>query len=111
MDATRTARRPVLYPNAYTWYVLMAALDVMVTWVVLYHGGVEANPLAEWVLQAGGLPGFVAFKFGLTFLMIVICEIVGRRSPNAGRRLSEAAVALTAVPVLLGAWLLLRNVY
>jgi hypothetical protein len=97
---------PVLYENHYTWFVLVSALDVMLTWVVLHAGGREANALADAVLRNYGLGGMVAFKFALVALVIVICEVVGRRSIDTGRRLATWAVALTCVPLLVAILLL-----
>ena len=97
---------PVLYENHYTWFVLVSALDVMLTWVVLHAGGREANAIADAVLRNYGLGGMVAFKFALVALVIVICEVVGRRSIDAGRRLAGWAVALTCVPLLIAVALL-----
>ena len=92
-------RRPVLYPNVYVWYVLLSSLDIMLTWTILHLDGVELNPLADWVIHHGGLPGMVTYKFVLVLLVVAICEVVGRLRDRIGRRLSEWAVAITAIPV------------
>jgi len=92
---------PVLYPNHYTWLVFVSALDVMLTWVVLWSGGREANVLAHHVINTFGLPGLVAFKFALVLLVIVICETIGRRSDRAGRRFAMFAIAFTCLPVVM----------
>ncbi len=92
---------PVLYPNTYTWFVLVSSLDIMLTWVVLHYGGVEANPLAANVIYRWGLPGMVAYKFALILLVIVICEVVGRRNPKAGRGLALAAIGVTCIPLVI----------
>jgi len=97
---------PVLYENHYTWFVLVSALDVMLTWVVLHAGGREANMLADAVLRNYGLEGLVTFKFALVVLLIVLCEIIGRRSHVAGKRLASGAVALTCVPLVIAVMLL-----
>ena len=99
---------PVLYENHYTWFVLVSALDVMFTWIVLHAGGREANALAAAVLRRYGLEGMVLFKFALVFFVIVLCEIIGRRNRDAGRRLATGAVAVTCVPLVI-AVMLLRN--
>lgn len=104
-------QRAMLYPDIYVWYIFFASLDIMLTWVVLHFGGSEVNPLADWVLQRGGLRGMVAFKFGLVLFVIAICEIVGQRNSRAGRRLAQWAVVITAFPVAWALWLLLRDVY
>jgi hypothetical protein len=97
---------PVLYENHYTWFVLVSALDIMLTWVILHAGGREANQLAATVLQQFGLEGLVIFKFALVILVIAICEVVGRKNLATGRRLASWAVALTCIPLLVAVALL-----
>ena len=93
---------PVLYPNAYTWYVLMAAMDIMCTWIILHTGGSELNALADWVIQRYDLPGVVSYKFGLVVMVVLICELAGRRNRQTGLKLACWAVAITAFPVVVG---------
>jgi len=97
---------PVLYENHYTWFVLVSALDVMLTWVVLHAGGREANALAAEVLERWGLEGMIIFKFALVVLIIALCEVIGRRNLAAGRKLAGWAVALTCVPLIIAVMLL-----
>jgi hypothetical protein len=96
-------RRAVLYPDLYPWYVLLASLDIMLTWVVLHLGGRELNHVADWVLNRWDLPGMVIFKFSLVTLVVVICEVVGHVRGPLGRKLAEWAVAVTAIPVVVAA--------
>ncbi|MGD9688756.1 MAG: DUF5658 family protein [Phycisphaerales bacterium] len=96
-------RRPVLFPDQYCWYVLVCALDVMLTATIIERfGGIEVNTIADRVIEAGGLTGLLAFKFASVALVVGICEAVGRRRRETGRRLSEWAVAISAMPVVLG---------
>jgi hypothetical protein len=101
-------RRPALYPALYTWYVFMAALDVLFTWAILHAGGSEENWLAAWIIRRHDLYGVVAFKFMLVVLVVAICEVVGRRRPATGQALARWAVVLSAFPVVVGATHLLR---
>ena len=109
--AWRWFRRAALYPNAYTWFVLLGALDIMLTWVVLHMGGREVNVLADWIIRRWALPGMVVFKFVLVMVVVIICEIVGRHSARAGRRLAKLAVIITAIPVVLSFVQMLIEVY
>lgn len=89
------------YQNLYVWNVLVAALDVMLTIAVIYgHGGYEVNPIAAAVIAHMGIPGAVGLKFGIILLVIIICEVVGRRDDRAGRGLAQAALAINSVPVV-----------
>jgi hypothetical protein len=102
----------VRYPNAYVWFVFLAALDIMLTYLILHpvlfsrdvtmtesRGG-EANVLASWVIERWDVPGMVAFKFVLVVLVVVLCEVIGRRKEETGRRIAEWAVAITVIPVV-----------
>ncbi len=101
-----TAKSPVLYENHYTWFVLVSALDLMLTWVILHAGGREANAIAAAVLQRWGLEGMVIFKFALVVFVIALCEVIGRRNLAAGKKLVSWAVALTCVPLVIAVMLL-----
>lgn len=119
----------VLYPKVYVWYIFLAALDIMFTYLIIHpdlfvkgfdpdqkddllglepRGG-EVNPLADWIIQRWGLPGMVVFKLGIVLLVIGVCEIVGRRKDRLGRTLATWAVALSAIPVVVAAWYLIRE--
>jgi hypothetical protein len=43
----------------------------------------------------------IMFKYALVTLVVVICEVVGRRRLRMGRGLARFAVGITSVPVLL----------
>lgn len=103
----------VRYPNAYVWFVFLAALDVILTCLILHpvlfprdlhmteSRGAEVNVVADWILERFDLPGMVAFKFLLVVVVILLCEIIGRYSDRTARRLAEWAVAITAIPVII----------
>lgn len=99
-------KREVLFPNGYVWFVLVSALDIMLTWVVLHAGGREANALAERVIFHFGLPGLVAYKFVLVIVVVAICEFVGRRKRETARKLLSVGIMITCMPVVLALALL-----
>lgn len=92
-------RRQVLYPDLYTWFVFVSALDVMMTWLVLYFGGSEVNLFADYIIERYGPGGVVLFKFSPVVFVIVICELVGRHRLDMGRRLASWAIAFPAAAV------------
>lgn len=118
---TSPPHRGVLYPNCYTWYVFLSALDIMLTYLILHplfsspgtafdatnpygvyeQRGHEVNVLADWVIKLAGVPGMVVYKFALVALVIGICEIVGRRRFQIGLRVAEWAIALSCIPVII----------
>jgi hypothetical protein len=98
-------RNPILYPKAYSGYIALAVLDVLLTSLILRLGGNEANFVAAWVIEkaraieATGLTGMTLFKFGTVFFVLVACEIVGRKHADWGSKLSRAAVWISIIPV------------
>ena len=115
MDQPESNGIPLLrnarYPQAYVWFIFVSAMDVMMTWVVLYFGGREVNVLADYILDRWALPGMVVYKFALVVFVIFICEVVGQYRPRLGRRLSIFAVVITLVPVIIAFTHLLGAVY
>jgi hypothetical protein len=87
------------YQDLYVWLVLVSALDIMLTWVILYLGGYEVNGVAAYVIHHFGLAGVVSFKFMMVIVVVLICESLGKRSQSAGRHLALAAIVLTCVPI------------
>jgi hypothetical protein len=104
-----TTVRTVRYPAAYTWIVLLASLDLMLTWVILHQGGQELNRLADSVIDRYGLWGLSAFKFGMISFVICLCEFIGRQRPGSGRFLAVVAILLNCVPVTMASYLLLTR--
>jgi len=96
------------YPTVYTWYVFLSSLDIMFTWVVLHAGGREENVLADWIIEQFNLPGLVLFKFCLVVLVVLICEVVGRRNAALGRTLGRWILLISAFPVAVGGSHVLR---
>src|SRR5438552_17567026 len=94
-------RRGMLYENAYIWLIFVSCMDIMMTWVVLWHGGREVNLLAAAIVNRFGLPGMVLFKLILVLAVIGLCEVIGRRNLEAGRKFANVAVLLSAAPVVL----------
>jgi len=98
-------RAPILYPKAYSGYITLAVLDVLLTALILRLGGIEVNWIAAWVIEKAraiegtGLTGMTLFKFGTVFFVLVACEVVGRRHAGWGTRLSRIAVLISIVPV------------
>lgn len=94
---------PILYPKTYAVFLLVAALDVICTWVVLLLGGREINALANMFLQRWDVQGLLALKFGVCVMVLLTCEFVGRRRPITAVRLATAAIVMNCFPVVVGA--------
>jgi hypothetical protein len=90
------------FPSHYRWFVGLAAADVVLTALILAMGGTEANVVAQAILASVGILGMVLLKGASVGVVLGVCEFVSRRSRPTGRRLAEAAVALSTVPVTIG---------
>jgi len=99
------------YPQGYLWFVLVSALDLMMTWVVLHFGGQEVNALADHILQRWALTGMVIYKFALVAFVIAICEVVGYYRPRVGWALIWFGVFITFLPVILAFSHLIDSIY
>jgi hypothetical protein len=99
----------MLYQRAYKWFVLISAVDIVLTWFILLLGGREVNLLADAVIAHTGLQGILIYKFCLVVLVVLLCEVIGRRRPQLGRRLARWSIAVTAIPVALSVIQLFSN--
>jgi hypothetical protein len=97
-----------LYPQPYLWYVFLSSMDVVFTWLILQAGGREVNAIADWILRSHDVRGIILLKFILLAFVVVVCEIVGRHNHATGLKLARWAVAISAFPVLVGAFHLLE---
>ncbi len=88
------------YPDWYVWFVFVSAMDIMLTWSIIELGGREVNPLADWVLQKYDYIGMVGYKFAVMMAVVLICEYIGRQDANHGKRLAQAAVWISAIPIV-----------
>jgi hypothetical protein len=104
-------RTSLLYPNLYTWFLFLSAMDVMLTGVALAMGAYESNPVAAWFLERFGAGGLVLLKFTAVPVVIGLCEYIGRRKPPTGRKLIEWVVALSAVPIVVTLSILMVAAY
>jgi len=87
------------YQNEYVWLIFVSAMDVIMTWGILFLGGLEVNPIASRILENNGFGTLIVYKFALVMFVIIMCEIIGRKRDRSGRRLSRFCIGLTAVPV------------
>lgn len=97
------------FQNQYVWFVFFSALDIMLTWAILRRGGREVNPLADLIIDMWGLNGAIVFKFSLTVLVVVVCEVVARTRYGTAYALAITAMIVSAIPVVYSLGLLLMH--
>ena len=89
----------MLFPVEYVLFVIMSAMDIVLTWVILQAGGRELNPIARWVIEQHGLNGMMAFKFAMVLLVVILCESIARRQMRTGRVVMWVSVLVTGAVV------------
>lgn len=98
------ARRAVLYPDHYCWFVLFSALDIMLTHTILHryedYNGRELNTFADFVIRHAGLNGAIGLKVVSIVVVVLVAEYVGWKKPATGRTLATCVVAMSTVPVI-----------
>ena len=101
---------PMRYPNEYVWLVFISMIDLIATWIILARrGGYEANPLVDLVITRFGSTGLVLFKVVIFLFVIFVCEIVGRQNESRGRWLARVGVGISAIPLVVSVFIVLRN--
>lgn len=108
MSVIGLIQRQMYFPNTYVWLLLFSAMDIMLTWVILYFGGSEVNPIARWVIDGFGLNGMIVYKFALILVFIGICEAVAALRKPTASVLSKISVLIALVPVVWSLILLSR---
>tara|TARA_B100000405_G_C16373687_1_gene296537 strand:- start:38 stop:478 length:441 start_codon:yes stop_codon:yes gene_type:complete len=91
---------PVHHPNLYFYLIFVSALDVLFTRVILFFGGTEVNPIADFIIVHWGRLGMSIFKFIIVGFVIIACEFIARRKPRTSRRLAIASIVISSVPVV-----------
>ncbi len=97
------------FQNQYVWFVFFSAMDIMLTWAILRRGGREVNPVADQIIDMWGLTGAILFKFSLTMLVVIVCEVVGRKRLVTATWLATTAMIVSAIPVIYSLVLLLMH--
>ena len=78
------AKKPMLllthlqFPTEYGFLLAVNMVDLFMTMLFIERGGGEVNPLAKWILLAGGKSGFILYKVVLVLLVIMNSSILGR---------------------------------
>ena len=100
----------VHFPNLYLWLVFLSALDVVMTRIILYFGGIEVNPVAKWVIEIGGQMGMSLFKFFIVAFVILVCEYAATLDVKTAKKLAIAGCCITALPVLWSSGLVMEMI-
>ena len=91
-----------------TFFILVNALDIFLTYLHLRTGSYEANPIAAFFFRKWSMLGMVAFKMSIVAAVCVIAQIVALNSLQKASRLLNFGTAFVLCVVLYSIWLLAR---
>lgn len=92
-----------------TYFILVNALDIFLTYLHLRSGNIESNPLANFFFKNWNIIGMVAFKMTIVASVCVIAQIVALKSLQKGSRLLNFGTAFIGCVVLYSIWLLVKH--
>lgn len=94
-----------------TFFILMNVLDIYLTYLLLINGAMEANPMANWVLQRWDFVGMIVFKLIIVTAICIIAQLVATIRPATARVLLIAGSAIVGAVVVYSVSLYLNNFY
>jgi hypothetical protein len=103
----------VLVPES-TAFVLLGLFDLIISRVAFEQWGpwkgYEVNPLAAYFLRYYQVKGWVFYKFALTALVVVCCQIFWYKYPRIARGVLLVGCILLSYVILDTAWRLYTHV-
>lgn len=90
-------------------FILANVMDVYMTYVLLRHGAIEANPFANYILQQWGFNAMVWFKLVIVAFVCVIAQLIATRRIGTARGLLFFGTFLVSVVVLYSVGLFVQH--
>lgn len=94
--------------NQTTYFILVNALDIFITYLHLRSGNYEANPIAAFFIRNWNILGMVAYKMTIVATVCVIAQIVALNSLQKATWLLNFGTVFIGCVVLYSIWLLTR---
>ncbi len=102
-------REPIPLETETATFVLLSALDVLLTSLLLSGDGEELNPIADFFYHRWQTNGLVMFKFVMVALVTVVIQIIARQHIEAARKVSIFACILVGAVVVYSTGLLVST--
>ncbi len=83
-----------------SYFILANVMDIFLTFLLLYNGAIEANPIANAVLQKFGFHSLIWYKLWTVAAVCVIAQLVATRRPNTARFLLITGTVLVSAVVI-----------
>jgi hypothetical protein len=90
-------------------FILANVLDVYMTYVLLRHGAIEANPFANYILQQWGFNAMVWFKLVMVAVVCIIAQLIATRRIWTARGLLFFGTFLVGCVVIYSVGLFVRH--
>jgi hypothetical protein len=91
-----------------TYFILVNALDIFLTYLILTRQGVEANPIANFFFRNWNIQGMIAFKMVIVGFVCILSQVIALRSIRSASRLLIFGTVAVGCVVLYSVWLLAR---
>lgn len=82
-----------------SYFILANVLDIVLTFLLLRSGAIEANPLADFVYQIWGFNGMIAFKMLIVAAVCVLAQIIALRNRSRARFVLVAGTIIVGLVV------------
>jgi len=93
-----------------TTFILVSALDILMTWYLLYTGRFrESNPIADYFIGGWGIKGMVYFKMGVTAFVCVLAQIIALKKPAYAEFVLKLGTLVIGAVVIYSFVLFLRH--
>ena len=92
-----------------TYFILVNALDIFLTYLHLRRGNVEANPIANFFFHNWNIVGMIIFKLSIVATVCVIAQVVALSSIKKASWLLNFGTAVFVCIVIYSIWLLARG--
>lgn len=107
----RLAHSPSGLRDEASYFLLANFMDIVMTGILLRFSAVEANPIANYVLQRFGFSGMVGFKIASVALVCLIAFLIATRSQLKARLLLLGGTLVVSAVVVYSMFLARRLVY
>ena len=92
-----------------TYFVLVNALDIFLTYLHLRSGNVEANQIAKFFIDHWNVTGMVAFKMSIVAIVCVIAQVVALTGLKKASWLLNFGTLIITCVVAYSIWLFVRH--
>lgn len=93
-----------------TAFILVSALDIFMTWMLLYSGRFrESNPIADYFIGGWGIKGMVYFKMAVTAFVCVTAQIIALKKPAYAEFVLKLGTLIVAAVVIYSFVLYVRH--